>query len=250
MKAMILAAGRGERMRPLTDHTPKPLLKAGDKTLIEHNLEKLVAAGFRDIVINIAHLGPLIREYLGNGSHWGADIQYSDEGATALETAGGIAFALPLLGNRPFLAVNADIVCDYPLHKLRDIDLDLAHLVMIDNPPHHPHGDFLLHTNGRLSESIATDDTAALTFSGIGVYNPALFNGIPAGPLKLRPILIRAMLDGRISGVKHAGLWLDIGTPERLEQLGRLPAWSAPANGADHAGPDSVDFRLESGRNR
>ncbi len=215
MKAMILAAGRGERMRPLTDITPKPLLKAGGKTLIEYSIENLVTAGFTEIVINVAHLGRQIKDYCGNGERWGVSITYSDEGETALETAGGIAFALPLLGNKPFLVVNADIVCDFPLAKLRNQEVDQAHLVLIDNPPHHPQGDFALMANGL----ITGQGGEKLTFSGIGLYHPDLFQDIPSGPLKLRPLLDRAMQQGRISGEKFDGLWLDIGTPERLREL-------------------------------
>jgi len=215
MKAMILAAGRGERMRPLTDTAPKPLLKAGDKTLIEHSIENLLKAGFNEIVINIAHLGWQIKEYCGNGARWGVSICYSDEGETALETAGGIAKALPLLGEKPFLVVNADIIYDFPLTRLRDKSINLAHLVLIDNPPHHPTGDFSLNENGILSEYGADK----LTFSGIGVYAPALFANLQPGPLKLRPILNAAMDREQVSGEKHTGLWLDIGTPERLKEI-------------------------------
>jgi len=215
MKAMILAAGRGERMRPLTDTTPKPLLKAGGKALIEYSIENLAAAGFKDIVINIAHLGRQIKEYCGDGCRWGVSIAYSDEGETALETAGGIAFALPLLGTEPFLVVNADIIYDFPLATLRDMKIDLAHLVLIDNPPHHPRGDFALMENCLLAEQGAEK----LTFSGIGIYHPQLFQDLPFGPLKLRPVLDRALQQGRISGEKFDGMWLDIGTPERLQAL-------------------------------
>lgn len=215
MKAMILAAGRGERMRPLTDTTPKPLLKAGGKALIEYSIESLVTAGFKDIVINIAHLGRQIKDYCGDGNRWGASIVYSDEGETALETAGGIAFALPLLGDQPFLVINADIICDFPLARLRDKKIDLAHLVLVDNPPHHPLGDFSLAPNGLLVEQ----DKQKFTFSGIGVYHPDLFHNIPFGPLKLRPVLDGAMQQGRISGEKFNGLWLDIGTQQRLQEI-------------------------------
>lgn len=220
MKAMILAAGRGERMRPLTDHTPKPLLKAAGKTLIEYNIENLVAAGYTDIVINIAHLGDQIKRFCGDGGRWHAAITYSDEGETALETAGGIAKALPLLGTHPFLVLNADIVCDFPLSSLRDIRVNLAHLVMIENPPHNPEGDFKLMQNGLLTDQ----GTDKLTFSGIGVYDPDLFDGVPAAPLKLRPVLNRAIAAGRITGEKYSGLWMDVGTPERLQFLADIVA--------------------------
>ena len=218
MKAMILAAGRGERMRPLTDTTPKPLLKADGKALIEYSIENLVKAGFKDIVINIAYLGGQIRQFCGNGSRWQARIIYSDEGESALETAGGIAYALPLLDDKPFLVINSDIICDFPLASLRDKPAHLAHLVLIDNPPHHPEGDFCLSANGLLSGQGRHN----LTFSGIGVYHPALFDRIPPGPLKLRPVLDQAMLQQQVSGEKHRGLWLDIGTPERLQEVGRI----------------------------
>ena len=212
MKAMIFAAGRGERMRPLTDATPKPLLKVADKALIEYSLENLKTSGFETVVINIAYLGQQIRDFCGDGSRWGVSIEYSDEGDVALETAGGIAKALPLLGDAPFLAVNSDIVCDYPLAMLRDKVVDLAHLVMINNPPHHPLGDFGLDPRGLLSQ----EEGEKLTFSGIGVYRPELFAGVSAQPLKLRPVLDQAIQRQQISGEKFGGVWIDIGTPERL----------------------------------
>jgi MurNAc alpha-1-phosphate uridylyltransferase len=217
MKAIILAAGRGERMRELTTNTPKPLLKAGGKTLLEANIEKLRLAGFTDIVINLAHLGQQIKDYCGQGEQWGVAITYSDEGETALETAGGIAFALPLLGNQPFLVVNADVISDFPLAKLREQRFDLGHLVLITNPAHHPEGDFSIQTDHTLSEQ----GSDKLTYSGIGVYHPALFQDIPPGPLKLRPVLNQAIQQRRISGEKYTGLWMDIGTPERLAELDR-----------------------------
>lgn len=222
MKAMILAAGRGERMRPLTDHTPKPLLQVAGKALVEYSLEKLAGAGFSDIVINVAYLGRQIREFCGDGSRWQVSIEYSDEGAEALETAGGIANALPLLGDRPFLVVNADILCDYPLAALRDKPIDLAHLVLIDNPPHHPRGDFYLAENGLASET----GEPKLTFSGIGIYHPDLFAGVQIGQaLKLRPVLSQAMRQGRVSGEYFNGRWLDIGTPERLHAISESPVF-------------------------
>ncbi|PPD31920.1 MAG: mannose-1-phosphate guanylyltransferase [Methylomonas sp.] len=213
MKAMILAAGRGERMRHLTEDTPKPLLKVAGKALIEYSLEALAKAGFTEIVINVAYLGHQIKTYCGNGSRWGVSIQYSDEGETALETAGGIAKALPLLGQDPFLVVNADILFDYPLAELRHKHIDWAHLVMIDNPPHHPQGDFCLQTDGTLSEQ----GEPKFTFSGIGVYHADMFADVPVGqPLKLRPLLNAGMQQQRINGEYFNGLWRDIGTPERL----------------------------------
>jgi len=219
MKAMILAAGRGERMRPLTDVTPKPLLKLAGKALIEYALESLSSAGFREVVINVAYLGRQIMDYCGDGSRWDVCIRYSDEGETALETAGGIAKALPLLGDEPFLVINADILFDYPLAELHEKPIDLAHLVLIDNPSHHAQGDFCLHDNGSLSEQ----GESKLTFSGIGVYHPALFSGVQTGqPLKLRPVLSSAMRQGRVSGEYFDGLWVDIGTPRRLQEVNEL----------------------------
>lgn len=214
MKAMILAAGRGERMRPLTDTTPKPLLKAGGKTLIEYGIEQLAAAGFEEIVINVAHFGQQIKDYCGNGSRWGVGIAYSDEGETALETAGGIAKALPLLGEEPFLVVNADIIHHFPLAKLRGLQPDLAHLVLIANPPHHPQGDFSL-----IGDRLTEPSQETFTFSGIGVYRPELFSSLPPGPMKLRPLLEYAIRQNRASGEYFTGLWLDIGTPQRLQSL-------------------------------
>lgn len=216
MKAMILAAGRGERMRQHTDFTPKPLLPVAGKALIEYSLENLAQAGFTDIVINVAYLGRQIMDYCGDGGRWQVSLQYSNEGETALETAGGIAKALPLLGQQPFLVVNADTIFDYPLASLRAQSIDLAHLVMIDNPPHHPVGDFHLDQNGKLSEQ----GPSKLTFSGIGVYHPDLFAGVrPDQPLKLRPVLNQAMQQGKVNGERFSGLWLDIGTPERLQEV-------------------------------
>lgn len=212
MKALIFAAGRGERMRPLTDTTPKPLLKIAGKALIEYSIESLARAGFHEIVINLAYLGRQIQAYCGNGSRWGLNIIYSDEGDTALETAGGIIHALPLLGKEPFLAINSDILCDYPLANLRNKAVDGLHLVMIDNPAHHTGGDFHLHAAGYL----ATKGDPKLTFSGIGLYHPALFRDLPCAPLKLRPIIEKAISDHRATGEYFAGRWLDIGTPQRL----------------------------------
>lgn len=222
MRAMILAAGRGERMRPLTDHTPKPLLPAGGKPLIVWHIERLVAAGISELVINHAHLGMQIEQALGDGSRFGAHIRYSNEG-TALETAGGIAFALHLLGEQPFAVVNGDIYCDYDFSHLpaRSASLaagaDLAHLVLVDNPEHNPKGDFGLHGQ-RVS-----DTPAKLTFSGIGLYKPALFANIARGAkAPLAPLLREQIAAGRVSGEHHCGRWMDIGTPQRLAELDRL----------------------------
>lgn len=217
MKAMILAAGRGERMRPLTDHTPKPLLEAGGKALIEHHLSNLERAGFRDILINLAWLGGQIRERLGDGAKYGLKIQYSDEGASALETAGGIIRALPLLGEEPFLVVNGDIWTDYPFGELLALGRDaLARLVMIDNPPHHLRGDFAL--DGGL---LRAQGSPLLTYSGIGIYRPELFAPYPPGRRGLRETLNAGIAQNRIEGVHYRGRWLDIGTPERLAALQR-----------------------------
>jgi len=219
MKAMILAAGRGERMRPLTDHTPKPLLPVGGKPLIVWHLERLAQAGFRDIVINHAHLGDQIEAALGDGSQFGVGIQYSAEG-DALETAGGIAFALPLLGDAPFLVVNGDVFCEFDLARIAQQPMDgvVAHLVLVDNPPQHPQGDFVLD-HGNLVE---TGD-ARLTFSGLGVYQPALFASVVRGrKAKLAPLLRAEIAHGRVSAEHYRGLWVDVGTPERLQALDEL----------------------------
>lgn len=222
MKAMILAAGRGERMRPLTDHTPKPLLEAGGKALIVWQLERLARAGVRDVLVNLAHLGEQIEQALGDGSRWGLSVSYSHEGQ-ALESAGGIALALKHLGTDPFLVVNGDVYCDFDLATLRTAHDRLlrqpalmAHLVLVDNPEHNPLGDFALD-DGFLRPR---DDAAALTFSGIGLYRPSLFAAIvPGTKAKLAPLLREAMVDRRVTGEHHRGYWLDVGTPERLAQL-------------------------------
>jgi MurNAc alpha-1-phosphate uridylyltransferase len=212
MKAMILAAGRGERMRPLTNHTPKPLLLAAGKPLIEHTIKQLVAAGFNDIVINHAHMGQQIEDQLGNGHQFGANISYSPEGEQALETAGGIINALHLLGEETFLVVNGDIAT---FAELYNKTVDLAHLVLIDNPAHNAAGDFGLDNTGLL----VSNSDHQLTFSGIGLYRPELFDNIARGPSKLGPLLRSAMAGGRVSGQKMRGFWMDIGTPERLQEL-------------------------------
>ena len=228
MKAMILAAGRGERMRPLTDRLPKALLEAGGRPLIAHLIERLARAGHTDLVVNVSHLGGRIEQALGNGSRFGARIVYSRE-AQPLETGGGIAYALPLLGDVPFLVVNSDIYTDFdfarhaaPAARLAPA-AGLAHLVLVDNPSHHPGGDFVL-AHGKVSAAGA----ARLTFSGIGVYAPALFAGVVRGArCQLAALLVPAMARGGVSGEHHRGLWMDIGTPERLAALDRmLPARS------------------------
>jgi MurNAc alpha-1-phosphate uridylyltransferase len=224
MHAMILAAGRGERMRPLTDTRPKPLLIAGGKTLIEHHIERLAAAGVTELVINHAYLGEQIEAALGDGSRWTLNIRYSPEG-TALETGGGIRRALPLLGKGPFVVVNGDIWTDYDFSTLPVLyETDLAHLVLVDNPKHHPEGDFVLDSD--MKRVLDTKGAGALTFSGIGVYRPELFADL--GPITgqsafpLAPLLRRAMAAGRVSGEHYQGRWMDIGTPERLLQLDGL----------------------------
>jgi MurNAc alpha-1-phosphate uridylyltransferase len=215
MKAMILAAGRGERMRPLTDHTPKPLLQATGKPLIEYTIRQLVEAGFNDIVINHAHLGLQIEDTLGNGNQFGANICYSPEGDQALETAGGIINALPLLGDEVFLVVNGDIATDFPFTGLKNQPVDLAHLVLVDNPVHHPGGDFGLEHTGL----VISNSNKQFTFSGIGLYRPELFYNTPSGPSKLGPLLRQAIVGRRVTGQKMNGFWMDIGTPERLQEL-------------------------------
>jgi N-acetyl-alpha-D-muramate 1-phosphate uridylyltransferase len=224
MLAMILAAGRGERMRPLTDHTPKPLLQAGGKPLIVWHIERLAGAGITDLVINHAHLGAQIEQVLGDGRQFGATIRYSDEG-TALETAGGIAFALPLLGDEPFAVVNGDIYCDYDFSQLPAraaamvASANMAHLVLVDNPEHNLKGDFGLH-DGRVSNSVLSPQHSALTFSGIGLYQPALFALIPRGTkASLAPLLREQIALGKVSGEHHRGVWVDVGTPQRLDEL-------------------------------
>jgi N-acetyl-alpha-D-muramate 1-phosphate uridylyltransferase len=216
MKAMILAAGRGERMRPLTDHTPKPLLPAGGKPLIVWHIENLGRAGFREIVINHAHLGGQFEAALGNGSRFGVSIQYSPE-KEALETAGGIANALPLLGDAPFLVVNGDIFTDYDFYRLNhELHAGLsAWLLLIDNPEHNTEGDFAL--NGNFVEE---QGEVMHTFSGIGVYRPELFAAIvPGSKAKLAPLLRAAMRSGKVGGEFYDGRWTDVGTPQRLAEL-------------------------------
>lgn len=237
MKAMILAAGRGERMRPLTDATPKPLLPAGGKPLIVWHLERLAAAGFRDVVINTAWLGESIEASLGDGAHWNLAIRYSPEPPGALETAGGIARALPLLGDAPFLAVNGDIWCDWDFTRAArafarptaqtgaaqatcNHASPLAHLILVDNPEHHAGGDFCL--DGERVCYAASGAGPTRTYAGIGVFSPAFFAGVPDGAvMKLRPLLDAGIGQGIVSGEYHAGRWSDVGTPERLEALDR-----------------------------
>lgn len=216
MKAMILAAGRGERMRPLTDHTPKPLLKVAGKPLLGWHLEALARSGVRQVVINHAWLGEQIPAALGDGRHWGLDIVYSPEGDLGLETGGGIFNALPLLGTEPFVLVNGDVFAavDFaPLCARGLRDDELAHLLLVDNPPHHPRGDFALDAQGRVM------DVPGLTYSGIAIVSPALFAACRPGKFPLAPLLRDAMARGRVSGARLEGLWVDVGTPERLAAL-------------------------------
>jgi len=214
MRAMILAAGRGERLRPLTDELPKPLVEINGKPLIEYHLEALAAAGFREVVVNQGHLGSLLRQALGEGSRWGVNIHWSDEQPEALETGGGIFKALPLLGTAPFLVINGDVWTDYPFSRLRTIKCDWAHLVMVPNPVHNTEGDFALS-----AARVRSRGDQKLTFSGIAVYHPRLFDGCSPGKFSVVPILRSAMDRHLVTGEVFQGSWDDIGTLERLENL-------------------------------
>ena len=216
MKAMILAAGKGERMRPLTLTTPKPLLAVGGKRLIEYHLLALAQAGFGEVVINHAWLGQQIEDYLGDGARYGLAIEYSRE-AEPLETGGGIRHALPLLGKEPFLVVNGDIWTDYDFTQLRGPLAGQAHLVLVDSPAHHPDGDFTL-VEGQVR------DQPGLTYSGIAVLDPSLFDDQGDTAFKLAPLLRRAMAVGQVTGEHHRGHWIDVGTPQRLADIDRLLA--------------------------
>jgi MurNAc alpha-1-phosphate uridylyltransferase len=215
MNAMILAAGRGERMRPLTDHCPKPLLTVGGQSLLDWHLHRLAGAGFARVVINTAWLGARIRDHVGRHAPAGLDIAISDEGGTALETAGGIKNALPLLGDNPFVVVNGDIWSDFDLAGLPSAPEGLGHLVLVDNPAHHPQGDFVLGHDGLVSDGPGN----CLTFAGIGVYRPELFVGQSTGPAPLGPLLHRACERRQLTGTHHTGVWVDVGTPGRLAAL-------------------------------
>ena len=214
MKAMVLAAGRGERMRPLTDTTPKPLLKLGSQTLIERHLRALAQAGVREIVVNLSWLGERIRTALGDGSAWGVAIHYSEEGPVPLETGGGIFQALPFLGPEPFMVVNGDILTDFAFASLRLPDDASAHLVLVDNPAHHARGDFGLE-RGR----VVLGAEKTLTFSGIALYRPEFFAGCSAGRFPLLPLFKRAIAARALSGEHYLGQWSDVGTPQRLAEL-------------------------------
>jgi MurNAc alpha-1-phosphate uridylyltransferase len=218
MKAMILAAGKGERMRPLTLSTPKPLVRAGGVPLIEYHLKALAIAGFTEVVINHAWLGQQLESYLGDGSQYGMRIQYSREGEP-LETGGGIFRALPLLGDEAFVVVNGDIWTDYDFSVLHQRIAGLAHLVLADNPPHHPAGDFTL-VDGQVRD--AQPGAATLTYSGIAVLHPQLFDGCSDGAFKLAPLLRKAMADGQVTGEHLRGHWVDVGTHERLAEVEAL----------------------------
>ena len=214
MRAMILAAGRGERLRPLTDEVPKPLVDIGGMPLIEYHIRSLASAGFRAIVINQGHLGDQLPEAIGDGGRWGVTIHWSDEQPEALETGGGIHQALPLLGASPFLVINGDVWTDYPFLRLRAVKCDWAHLIMVPNPPQNPDGDFHLQ-HARIRN--AGDNKQ--TFSGIGVYHPRLFEGCTAGKFSVVPLLRHAMENHLVTGELYAGRWEDIGTLERLDAL-------------------------------
>ena len=226
MKALIFAAGLGERMRPLTDRTPKPLLPVAGKPLVEWHLEKLAACGIEHVVINTSWLAGQFPATLGDGSRWGLRIRYSYEGAKPLETGGGMLHALPLLGDAPFLLVNGDVWTDYDFARLPREPRGLAHLVMVDRPPQATHGDFALDDEG----FVRSDGENRLTYAGLGVYRPRLLDGwrehaIDAGAgetpprFRLAPILRAHMAADRITGEHHRGRWTDVGTPQRLAQL-------------------------------
>lgn len=214
MKAMLLAAGRGERMRPLTDHTPKPLLEVAGKPLIAWHLQRLAQAGIRDVVINLSWLGEAIASALGDGSRHGVRIEYSREPWPALETGGGIRQALPLLGSEPFLLVNGDVYTDVDFASLTLSPNDLAQLVLVPNPGHHPRGDFWLQ-HGR----IAATGEQRLTYSGVALLRPELLAAADPGRFPLLPWLLKALEAGKLGGQRHDGLWIDVGTPERLAEL-------------------------------
>lgn len=215
MTAMILAAGRGERMRPLTDKTPKPLLKVHGKSLIVWHIERLASLGFSQIVINIDHLGEMIIKTLGDGSKWGVNLLYSDERQSgALESAGGIINALPLIDSEQFLVVNGDIWCDYEFETGFDLKGDLAHLILVENPKHNPNGDFALY-----KDRISNDIKRRYTFSGIGYYSAELFKGVKNQKMPLAPLLREAVSNDKVSGSLYDGRWYDIGTPQRLKEV-------------------------------
>ncbi|GJM04325.1 MAG: mannose-1-phosphate guanylyltransferase [marine bacterium B5-7] len=219
MIAMILAAGRGERMRPLTDTVPKPLLEVSGKPLIVHQIEALVLAGIKTIVINTGRLGEQIQYHLGTGTNFGVSILYSEEGDEPLETAGGIVKALPLLGNAPFIVTNADIYSNFDYQTLpKQLESD-AHLVLVGNPSHNPEGDFAMEHH-----QLRNEGAHKLTYSGIGLYSPVFFNKCPYGKLALAPLLRQSAQENRLTGQHFTGLWNDIGTPERLAEINEINA--------------------------
>jgi len=211
--AMVLAAGRGERLRPLTDALPKPLVPVSGKPLIEHHLERLARSGFERVVINTSWLGEMVPAALGDGSRFGLALEYSHETPTVLETGGGIRQALDRLGD-PFVVVNGDVWCDFDPASLALGADDLATLLLVDNPDHNPRGDF--HLEGH---RVRLRGDPRLTFSGIGLYRRALFEGHAPGRFPLKPLLVEAMDAGRVGGLRHSGEWCDVGTPERLGAL-------------------------------
>nr|VFJ52374.1 MAG: MurNAc alpha-1-phosphate uridylyltransferase [Candidatus Kentron sp. DK]VFJ54693.1 MAG: MurNAc alpha-1-phosphate uridylyltransferase [Candidatus Kentron sp. DK] len=219
MKTMILAAGRGERMRPLTDRIPKPLIPVVGRPLIVHLIHRLVREGFADLIINTAYLAASLETALGDGQKFGARIRYSRESPHALDTGGGIRHALPLLGPDPFLVLNGDLWTDYPFSRLLEKPSKLAHLVLVPNPPHNPVGDFFLLPETGKQGCVSNREGERLTFSGVGVYRPALFHGSEPGISPLRPILDRAIDAGQVTGERYLGVWRDIGTLERLREI-------------------------------
>ena len=227
MKAMILAAGVGERMRPLTEHTPKPLLQVAGVPLMEYHIRALASAGFVDLVVNVSHLAQQIVDYFGDGSHWGLNIAYSHEDAP-LETAGGIQRALPLLGDGPFLVVNGDVWIDYDFAALLNYplqDWESAHLVMVDNPPQHPLGDFCLDSAGKVS--YRPEGESGFTYAGVAVFRQEFFAKVTPGKLALRPLLDAAIAEGALGAEHYRGDWEDVGTPERLAELDRRVSLSS-----------------------
>ncbi len=227
MKVMILAAGLGERMRPLTDHTPKPLLKVAGVPLLEHHIRRLRDAGFRELVVNVSHLAQQIIDYFGDGDRWGVAIDWSVEDEP-LETAGGVVKALNLLGAAPFVVVNSDVWIDYPFAQLRDRRLnhsDGAHLVLIDSPVQHARGDFVLGEDERLRELPPLG--AGLTYSGVGIYSPGFFADLPVCKYPLKPLMLRSIERGGLQGEYYRGDWVDVGTPERLASLNKRLAPNA-----------------------
>jgi MurNAc alpha-1-phosphate uridylyltransferase len=214
MKAMILAAGRGERLRPLTDQCPKPLLPIGGKPIIEHTIQALANNGITEIIINVSYKGDLIQQALGDGKQLGANLSYSDEGLEALETAGGILRALPFFEEQPFLVVNGDIYTDYPYAQLLNRSVNTAYLVLVPNPQHHPLGDFGLN-----ADLVSDQADQLLTFSGIGIYNANLFEGLSDGRHPLGPLLREAIQNTDVRGERYDGIWMDIGNVQRYQAV-------------------------------